>query len=208
MPGDLKEISKKELLEVTGISYGQLYRWKRKGLIPEAWFVKRAAFTGQETFFPRTEILERVERIQGLKEEINLDQLADLLSPRPSSLRLSAEQALVKNIVSGPGLELLARTLGPEDPLDFDQLLLGRIVGGLLDAGDLGLEEGALLLRALAAWAHPGQGRAWMLRKHGVGFCFLALGEASPDPEAKVLARIDLPARAAELKLVLEGGKA
>ena len=76
MPGDLNEISKKELLEFTGISYGQLYRWKRKGLIPEAWFVKRAAFTGQETFFPRTEILDRVERIQGLKEEINLDQVA------------------------------------------------------------------------------------------------------------------------------------
>ena len=28
-------ISKKELLDLTGISYGQLYRWKRKGLIPE-----------------------------------------------------------------------------------------------------------------------------------------------------------------------------
>ncbi len=28
-------ISKRELLELTGISYGQLYRWKRKNLIPE-----------------------------------------------------------------------------------------------------------------------------------------------------------------------------
>jgi len=24
-----------------GISYGQLYRWKRKGLIPESWFIRR-----------------------------------------------------------------------------------------------------------------------------------------------------------------------
>ncbi|MCL2486473.1 MAG: YhbD family protein, partial [Oscillospiraceae bacterium] len=31
-------ISKKDLLEFTGISYGQLYRWKREGLIPEEWF--------------------------------------------------------------------------------------------------------------------------------------------------------------------------
>lgn len=40
-------ISKRELLENTGISYGQLYRWKREGLIPEEWFIKRASFTGQ-----------------------------------------------------------------------------------------------------------------------------------------------------------------
>ena len=31
-------LSKKELLERYGISYGALYRWKRKGLIPEDWF--------------------------------------------------------------------------------------------------------------------------------------------------------------------------
>jgi len=46
---DDKLISKKAVLEEMGISYGQLYRWKRKGLIPEAWFVRRSTFTGQET---------------------------------------------------------------------------------------------------------------------------------------------------------------
>ena len=46
-------ISKKELLEVTNISYGQLYRWKRKKLIPEEWFIKKSSFTGQETYFPK-----------------------------------------------------------------------------------------------------------------------------------------------------------
>jgi hypothetical protein len=46
-------ISKKELLEITGISYGALYRWKRKNLIPEEWFIKKSTFTGQETFFPK-----------------------------------------------------------------------------------------------------------------------------------------------------------
>ena len=33
---DPNYISKKELLELYGISYGALYRWKRMGLIPEA----------------------------------------------------------------------------------------------------------------------------------------------------------------------------
>ncbi len=53
---------KKELLDATGISYGQLYRWKRERLIPDQWFVKRSAFTGQETFLPRRAV-ERIEFI-------------------------------------------------------------------------------------------------------------------------------------------------
>lgn len=48
---DEKLISKKELLRLTGISYGQLYRWKRKNLIPEEWFIRKSTYTGQETFF-------------------------------------------------------------------------------------------------------------------------------------------------------------
>lgn len=47
-------ISKKQLLDLTGISYGQLYRWKRKQLIPEEWFIRKSTFTGQEPFFQRT----------------------------------------------------------------------------------------------------------------------------------------------------------
>lgn len=44
-------ITKKELLEITGISYGALYRWKRMKLLPDDWFIHRSTFTGHETFF-------------------------------------------------------------------------------------------------------------------------------------------------------------
>ena len=71
----MDEISKKDLLTETGISYGQLYRWKREGLIPEEWFVKRSAFTGQETFFPREKILERVRMILDMKDEQSLEAI-------------------------------------------------------------------------------------------------------------------------------------
>ena len=77
-----KLISKKEVLEKLGISYGQLYRWKRKGLIPENWFIRRATFTGQETFFPREKIVSRIERIKEMKETHPLDDLADLITAR------------------------------------------------------------------------------------------------------------------------------
>ena len=73
-------LSKKELLERYGISYGALYRWKRKGLIPEDWFIKKSTVTGQETFFPKALICERVELILGQKEDISLDELAGQLN--------------------------------------------------------------------------------------------------------------------------------
>jgi DNA-binding transcriptional MerR regulator len=78
-------ISKRELLDETGISYGQLYRWKREGLIPEEWFIKQSAFTGQETFFPRELILKRIKAIQDLKDKYTLEEVAKLLSPEVPS---------------------------------------------------------------------------------------------------------------------------
>ena len=73
---DSELISKKELLEKYAISYGALYRWKRKGLIPEDWFIKKATVTGQETFFPKKLICERVELILNQKEDFSLDDLS------------------------------------------------------------------------------------------------------------------------------------
>jgi DNA-binding transcriptional MerR regulator len=78
--GDEQLISKKDVLEQMGISYGQLYRWKRKGLIPETWFIRRSTFTGQETFFPRDKIVERIGRIKDMKGEHALDDLAEVIS--------------------------------------------------------------------------------------------------------------------------------
>lgn len=75
----------KDLLAQTGISYGQLYRWKRERLIPESWFDKRPAYTGQETYFPRELILERVYFILTHKDEYPLTQLRKLLSPGAAS---------------------------------------------------------------------------------------------------------------------------
>ena len=72
-------ISKKDLLLQTGISYGQLYRWKRERLIPEEWFIKKATVTGQETFFPRQLICDRVELILG-KKDVSLEDLAKELN--------------------------------------------------------------------------------------------------------------------------------
>lgn len=72
-----KLISKKELLSRYGISYGALYRWKRKGLIPETWFIRRSTVTGQETFFRESQICPRIEEILERRDGSSLDELAE-----------------------------------------------------------------------------------------------------------------------------------
>lgn len=89
-------ISKKQLLEKYSISYGALYRWKRKGLIPEEWFIKKSTSTGQETFFPQDLIFERVELILSKKEEVLLDELAKNISDKEEN-----DARIVLNTVFG-----------------------------------------------------------------------------------------------------------
>lgn len=72
-------ISKRELLEMFGVSYGALYRWKRMGLIPEDWFLRKSTSTGQETFFRREQIIPRVEKI--LDRSASLEELANQMNP-------------------------------------------------------------------------------------------------------------------------------
>lgn len=68
-------ITKKELLEEMGISYGQLYRWKRMGMIPESWFIKRPSSTGQETILPRKKIIRRIQQILQMMETQSLEKI-------------------------------------------------------------------------------------------------------------------------------------
>ena len=76
----MEYITKKDLLVQTGLSYSQLYRWKRLGLIPESWFIKRPSPTGQETVLPKNRILRRIDEIQQLMKTHSLEQLAERYS--------------------------------------------------------------------------------------------------------------------------------
>ncbi|NFO79042.1 DUF4004 family protein, partial [Clostridium botulinum] len=92
-------ISKKELLEEMKISYGQLYRWKRKKIIPEEWFIKKSVSTGQETFFPRNKIINRINKILELKDEISLDDLANQFSYNVNNIKIKRTYLTKNNII-------------------------------------------------------------------------------------------------------------
>ena len=108
-------ISKKELLDMYGISYGALYRWKRMGLIPEDWFLRRSAPTGQETFFRREQILPRMELI--LERKASLDELAAELNHREPAVPAPKAALLIQDAY---GLHRY-----PLEALDSVRLVLG-----------------------------------------------------------------------------------
>lgn len=142
-------ISKKELLSLTGITYGQLYRWKRKQLIPEEWFIKRSSFTGQETYFPKEKILERIEKILNLKDGKSLDELAETFSPALSDFDLSMAETRLNPIFRAEVLDMYRDYF--VDPLNFGDLLGLLICQDQLLSGHLTQGEGAQLITFLKA---------------------------------------------------------
>jgi hypothetical protein len=144
---NIELISKKDLLDLTGISYGQLYRWKRKNLIPEDWFIRKSTFTGQETFFPKEKILERIDKIQTMKEDLSLDELADMFSPTTGDYQLSIDELLKRNIVSKPVLDFYLSESKATQEFTFDHILQVYILEKLLQSGEINLDEGKMVLQ-------------------------------------------------------------
>lgn len=141
-------ISKKDLLVMTGISYGQLYRWKRSGLIPDEWFIKQSSYTGQETFFPREQILSRVRSIQELKDRYSLDELARMFSPEVSQ-RTYAEQDVLKiTEIQADVFQLFCQELNKKD-FCYVELVLMVIISDLKVSFDLDSEKLRLLVQGM-----------------------------------------------------------
>lgn len=168
------EISKKELLELTKITYGQLYRWKRKQLIPEEWFVKRSSYTGQETYFPRDKVLERIDKILNLKDGLSLDEMADTFSVASKDLEITLEEFQEKKLVSDMIIENY-RTMF-SNQLSFVDILGLMVCDEQLKQGLINLEEGRELIQFLKTELAQLPEKAFELRymrKLGVGFWVL-----------------------------------
>ena len=130
-------IAKKDVLERTDISYGQFYRWKRKGLIPETWFTRKSTFTGQETFLPRGLILDRIEAIKSLKDDHSLEEIAALLSPEPSKRTFRAEELRHRGWIRAETLEHYRALTGEAGPYRFRDLVLMELMQTLEREADL-----------------------------------------------------------------------
>jgi hypothetical protein len=199
-------LSKKELLETTGISYGQLYRWKRKNLIPEEWFIRKSTFTGQETFFPREQILARVKKIIDMKEDLELNDIADKFSPEITDLNISKAGIIERNIVSTQTLELYYEGLSIPEEYSFEKILYLYIFDKMLNSGEISREECKLLAKTLESnfEAHRNKNsEVIFIRKLGISVILLLLSgnEIRFDEGVKIISRLSISNCIEELKL-------
>ena len=204
MKSDL--ISKKELLELTEISYGQLYRWKRKNLIPEEWFIRKSTFTGQETFFPKERILERIGKIKNMKGDTSLDELADMLSPNLMKLKLNSETLVDRNIVSKTVIDFYIQEKEKTDEFDFEKILYLYILDKLFKSGKINFEEGILILNLLEENYPKFNGKNCQLifiRKLGISSSCLVSkpSEIHFESNTNIIESVDISKQIEELKI-------
>ena len=210
-------ISKKEVLDLTGISYGQFYRWKREGLIPESWFIRKSTFTGQETFLPKTKIVERIEKIKSMKDAHSLDEIANLLSPEMKDRRLSREEISQMGWVAPEVLSYYESVRKEQGPYSFKEILYLAVIERLRQR-ELAPDEIELALSTLLAsdfgkiqqkefaWTLlvlrkevPGQ---FLLsrQKPQVSVCLLHAGDILFDPQVQTVVKLELNKMIEEIK--------
>lgn len=189
-------ISKKDLLALMGISYGQLYRWKRKNLIPEEWFIKKSVSTGQETFFPREKIIERVNTIIELKDDASLDELAEKFSNEIKNIYLRREYIVERNIVSETILNMFDAFAGREENYNEVTLFTLLIYKELILSGLINGDEAKNIVLALKREYGRIEDEMTLIIKRKLGVCFYYLvnegKEINLDEIAVVIQKINL----------------
>lgn len=213
-------ISKKEVLELTGISYGQFYRWKRKGLIPESWFIRKSTFTGQETFLPRAKVLERIDKIHSLKDEHSLEELAKVLAPEVSGRDFSAEEIDELSWISDEVRTFYKEFRSETGGYMFHEVLFLTVIEELRQ--QLGDDELALVLSTLLNQQdalHKSEEFRWTLlvgrkvferslttkQPPSISFCCLYDERCLCDPVTEVVVQLELHPLLEDIKLKLSG---
>lgn len=203
-------ISKKELLELTKISYGQLYRWKRKKLIPEDWFIKKSSFTGQETFFPKEEILDRINRILGMKDGLSLDEIARMLSPNVTETSIKKEEFKNKRIVDEMTITIYNNMYKLDDIYSFQDILQIYVLEQFIKSGEVSIDEGKNIIDTIKGHYDTVKDKnceVLLVRKFGAAICLIlsAPTEICIEQSAKLVKKINLSKCVEEIKLEISG---
>ncbi len=166
-------ISKKDLLSLTNISYGQLYRWKRKNIIPEEWFIKKSTFTGQETFFPKEKILERIELILSMKDDVSLDDIANMFEKKNNDKQFDLDSLIKNNIINSYTKDIFTNLYSKDKSIGKKELLIINIINKNLVNSIITIEE----LRSIISLIDKNfdvlfndNGKLYLFRKLGISF--------------------------------------
>ncbi len=168
-------ISKKDLLSVMNISYGQLYRWKRMNIIPEDWFIRKSTPTGQETFFIKDKICERIELILSMKEDIQLDEIAKMLNKSQSKTTqlYNMDFLIEKEVISSFARDVFYTIYAKDILLERKHVVILQLIERLIRPSIITSSELNQLLSVLdkdyELFANEETG-LYILRKLGVSF--------------------------------------
>lgn len=178
-----KLISKKELLEEMKISYGQLYRWKRKKLIPEEWFIKKSVSTGQETFFPRNKIINRINKILELKDEISLDDLANQFSYNVNNIKIKRTYLTKNNIIPLNIIERFELIINVNEEIyEQSRLFTLFVFEELIKIGFLSIDEvNEITLSVLKNYKSLNTKDSILFIKRKLGVCFYYVLSNEPE---------------------------
>jgi hypothetical protein len=204
---DGDHISKKEVLELTGISYGQLYRWKRKNIIPEDWFIKKSSFTGQETFFPREKMLARIAKVKELKDTHSLDELSDFFSPNPAKIEVTLDSLRLQRILHSDTITFCTHLLKDVKAIEFPDILNMFILEKARTRSIREEEQRTLfsfLHENFEAFNSPSFELIGLQKDDTVIWMLLPL-HSTPllDPTTKTIVKLDLLQMVEELKIIL-----
>lgn len=192
---------------MTGISYGQLYRWKRKELIPEEWFIKKSSYTGQETFFPREKIINRINKIIDLKDDMPLDDLAAMFTNKPKVDDVSEEYLIEKEIIREETLPIYKDIFREKEEYNFKDILLMDILQREFDLGKLTIGEIEVILKLINKEyknIEEKDGTLYIIRRLGIGICVVAYRERIiVDDGSKIIGEINIKNIIENLKMRL-----
>ena len=113
--------------------------------------MKQSSFTGQETFFPREQMLQRIRAIQELKDQYSLEELAKLLSPEISVKGFTMEdlesmEEINKELIS------TFQSILEKDVYTYMELLQLVILSKLKEELDLTVSQISGLLAGMKAY--------------------------------------------------------
>jgi len=202
-------LAKKELLALTGISYGQLYRWKRQNLIPESWFIKQSSFTGQETFFPKDKVLKRVEAILKLKDQYSLEELAGIFTPELTNKVFKASSVQQVEDLDQGILSLFIKHLAKEN-FTFRELLFVYALSKIDQSLNLGESWRVDIVTTVKGWLsqiNSSDYRLLVCQTKEHKFCLLLQEDSILllDSDSETLANLKLNELANELRSRLTG---
>jgi DNA-binding transcriptional MerR regulator len=201
-------MSKKDVLETFGISYGQFYRWKRKGLIPESWFIRKSTFTGQETFLPKSKIQERIETILRLKETYSLEEIAEYIAPEMTEAHFELGD-LLGNVISKKTMKNYLDFTGLSGPFPFWDVvqiaLFEELSKHSLEKDEVKLALSTLNSETITNDDEEVEWTLWVVRKSKDMSlsCIAPRAQVRFDSETEVVAQIDLISLMEETKMSL-----